>query len=280
MIATTKNQCWHDSQGKVISQSADYKQVNVRCREDHKAQNIVEFDEEVYCNCNCFYKPNRIHAQTNQAQSHIFQIINRKKNITPYFRLGGLILSSLLWCMDVAKWAPHPHLTWQCHCPCVVAVLKCFFYIYLFIYFYGFAPTWLRLAPIRPKSGHIGWIRSYQLAIETNRKCNCNCFYKPNRIRAQTNQVRSHIFEIVNRKTTHNAYFGLGGLLLSSILWYMDVAKWAPYPHLTWWHRCPRVGAVLEFFFFLPIHANSASISANSARIGSYWPNQIVTVGN
>lgn len=30
-----------------ISQSAHYQQVNVRCRADHKAQNMVEFDEEV-----------------------------------------------------------------------------------------------------------------------------------------------------------------------------------------------------------------------------------------
>lgn len=68
----------NDSEEKMISWSAYYKQVNVRCREDHKAQNMVEFDEEVYCSCNCFYKPDRIRAQTNRAQSHIFEITSRK----------------------------------------------------------------------------------------------------------------------------------------------------------------------------------------------------------
>ena len=157
-----------------------------------------------------------------------------------------------------------------------------FFNIYLFIYFYGFAPTWLRLEPIRPKSGHIGWIRSYPLAIEIDGNCNCNCFYKPNRIRAQTNQVRSHIFEIVNRKTTRNALFHT---------WWFDI-KFSPMIH-----GCSKMSAIptsdvmtplpacwcrawVFFLFFLPIRANSALISANSAWIGSYWPNQIVSVGN
>ena len=69
----------------MISRSADYKEVNVRCREDHKAQNMVEFDEEVSAAAIVFTSQiGFVHKQTKQ--SHIFEIISRKTKHNALFR--------------------------------------------------------------------------------------------------------------------------------------------------------------------------------------------------
>ena len=78
----------------MISRSADYKQVNVRCREDHKAQNMVEFDEEVTAAAIVITSQiGFVHKQTGRKATYLKSSVG-KQNITPYFGLG-LKLSSL-----------------------------------------------------------------------------------------------------------------------------------------------------------------------------------------
>ena len=145
-----------------------------------------------------------VHKQTGRKATYLKSSVG-KQNITPYFGLGGLILSSLLWCMDATKWVPHLLPTWR-HPSNAVArepmpCLSFYFNILLFYLLFYFLrihtdsasnhadSSWTM--PIRLESGCIGLIGSYQSAAEIDRNGRNRPWIMPEQSKSALNEAQT-----------------------------------------------------------------------------------------